>query len=311
MSGYALEPVGLYGLAELGKEERIGATATAKKRIDPSFVKGVIVRVPKAVYPSLVQHIEPILGQLGHAGHWTSGSAGSWHPSHPYAAQGSVKLDAGDIDVHIPSQEIRQALGVHKGGGDPEIRVALRKYLEDKFEFVYATGEQVHVGYPSGQTMMIPALGQEVPTYYQIDFPTTEHASTTVRHHEHEYAQDYQWDGQDQQFAMASLVNSIPGHAERTHLYHGMGGALKHRATGEVQERDIDAVAKKVFGDPQATQDWLATVDRILDHLPHGIKNPRLAQWRGDMLKKYPNRAELLKEGTADWFAAIRQKLAL
>jgi hypothetical protein len=311
MSGYALEPVGLYGLGELGKKERMSPEASAKKRIDPSFVKGVIVRVPKAVYPTIVQHIEPLLQKLGHTGHWTSGSAGSWHPTHPYASQGSIKMDAGDIDVHIPSQEIRQALNVPKGAKDPEIRVALKNYLEQHFEHVYATGEQVHIGYPSGQTMMIPALGQEVPTFYQIDFPTTEHASTTVRHHEHEYAQEYQWDGQDQQMALSSLVNTIPGHPDKAHLYYGMGGAMKHRNSGEVIERDVDSVAKRIFGDPQANQDWLATVDRILDHLPHGIKNPRLAQFRGDMLKKYPDRAELLSEGSADWFKAIRQKLAL
>jgi hypothetical protein len=142
-----------------------------------------------------------------------------------------------------------------------------------------------------------------------VDFPTTEHAATTVKHHEHDYEKDYDWDGQDQQFALASLANSIPQHLERTFLYYGMGGSLKNRADGEVVERDIHKIAQKLFANPQANQDWLATVDRILQHIPQGIDNPRLAQFKGDMMKKYPER--FLKEGSADWFRLISQKIAL
>ena len=86
-----------------------------------------------------------------------------------------------------------------------------------------------------------------------------------------------------------------------------MGGALKNRVSGEVIERNVDKLAQFIFQDPKADQDWLATVDRILQHLPQGIKNPRLAQWRGDMAKKYPH----MKEGSTDWFKAIKQKLAV
>ena len=109
--------------------------------------------------------------------------------------------------------------------------------------------------------------------------------------------------------AMSSLINSLPGHPEKAHLYHGMGGALKNRGTGEVQDRDVNSIAKKVFNDPNATQDWTATVDRILNHLPGGINSPRLAQFRGDMQKKYPDL--VLTEGTADWFRSIQRKLGV
>ena len=130
-----------------------------------------------------------------------------------------------------------------------------------------------------------------------------------MQHHEHDYAKDYEYDGQDQQFALASLANSIPNHLEKTFLYYGMGGSLKNRANGEVVERDINKVAQQLFASPQANQDWLATVERILQHIPQGIDNPRLAQFKGDMQKKYPER--FLKEGSADWFRLISQKIAL
>jgi hypothetical protein len=38
-----------------------------------------------------------------------------------------------------------------------------------------------------------------------------------------------------------------------------------------------------------------------------GIDSPRLAQFRDDMAKKYPQ----LKEGSVDWFKAIKAKLAI
>lgn len=308
MSGYALEPAGLYGIEEIN-DTRLGATAKPKKKIDPQNIKGIIVRIPRESYDGIVQQVQPVLDALGTKGHWTSGSAGSWHQSHPYYKMGSVKKTAGDIDIHISSKEIAPKLGLEADADDSQIRVALAQYLKQSFDSVTQTGEQVHLGIPAGYNVDVPALGTQLPAYFQVDFPTTEHAATTVKHHEHDYAKDYEWDGQDQQFALASLANSIPDHLEKSFLYYGMGGSLKSRANGEVIERDINKIAQRLFKDPQANQDWLATVDRILQHIPQGIDNPRLAQFKGDMMKKYPDR--FLKEGSVDWFKNIRQKIAL
>lgn len=308
MSGFALETAGLYSINELNAE-RLSADAKPKKRINPQQVAGVIVRIPRDAYTGIVSQVQPVLDQLGTKGHWTSGSAGSWHPTHPYYKLGSLKKNAGDIDIHISSKEIAPMLGLQVDADDSQIRAALAVYLKKNFESVTQTGEQVHLGIPAGHNVDIPALGTSLPAYYQVDFPTTEHAATTVRHHEHDYSQEFQWDGQDQQFALASLANTIPDNLEKAFLYYGMGGSLKTRANGEVLERDINKIAQRLFKDPQANQDWLATVDRILQHLPQGIDNPRLAQFKGDMQKKYPDR--FLKEGTVDWFKSIKQKLAI
>jgi hypothetical protein len=308
MSGFALEPAGLYGVEEINAA-RLGPTAKPKKKIDPQNIKGVIVRIPRKAYDAIVQQVQPVLDALGTKGHWTSGSAGSWHPEHPYYKMGSVKTTAGDIDIHISSKEIAPKLGLEADADDGAIRSALAQYLSQSFDSVTQTGEQVHLGIPAGYTVNVPALGTEVAAYYQVDFPTTEHAATTVKHHEHEYSQDYQWDGQDQQMALSSLANSIPNNLEKAFLYYGMGGALKSRANGEVLERDVHKIAQRLFNDPAANQDWLATVDRILQHIPQGIDNPRLAQFKGDMQKKYPDR--FLKEGSVDWFKAIRQIVSI
>jgi hypothetical protein len=308
MSGFALEPAGLYGIEELN-DTRLGDTAKPKKKINPDAVKGIIVRIPREAYNNIVKQVQPMLDELGTKGHWTSGSAGSWHPSHPYYKMGSVKTTAGDIDIHISSKEIAPKLGLDAGSDDGQVRAAFAQYLKQSFDAVTQTGEQVHLGIPTGQEVDVPALGTSIPSYYQVDFPTTEHASSTVKHHEHDYAKDYKWDGQDQQFALSSLANSVPNNLEKTFLYYGMGGSLKNRADGEVLERDIHKIAQRLFNDPGANQDWLATVDRILAHIPQGIDNPRLAQFKGDMQKKYPDR--FIKEGSADWFRLISQKITL
>jgi hypothetical protein len=308
MSGFALEPAGLYGIEELN-DTRLGDSAKPKKKIDPTNVRGIIVRIPREAYNNIVKQVQPMLDELGTKGHWTSGSAGSWHPSHPYYKMGSVKTTAGDIDIHISSKEIAPKLGLDAGSDDGQVRAAFAQYLKQSFDAVTQTGEQVHLGIPTGQEVDVPALGTSIPSYYQVDFPTTEHASSTVKHHEHDYAKDYKWDGQDQQFALSSLANSVPNNLEKTFLYYGMGGSLKNRADGEVLERDIHKIAQRLFNDPGANQDWLATVDRILAHIPQGIDNPRLAQFKGDMQKKYPDR--FIKEGSADWFRLISQKITL
>ena len=308
MSGHALESAGIYELGEIN-QKRMDLPEKNRKKIYPANVKGVIIRVTRKAYPYIAAEIQPILAALGHEGHWTTGSAGSWNPKHPWFKLGSVKETAGDIDVHVNAEAIRQKLELPKGADESAIRAGLASHLQQHFQAVTQTGEQVHIAYPAKTTVSVPVLGVEVPAYYQVDFPTTFNADTTYKHHEHDYSQDFKWDGQDQQMAMSSLINSLPGHPEKTHLYYGMGGALKSRANGEVLERDIHKLAQRLFNDTNANQDWLATADRILQHIPQGIDNPRLAQFKGDMQKKYPDR--FLKEGSVDWFKAIRQIVSI
>jgi hypothetical protein len=135
MSGFALEPAGLYGIDQL-TTERLGSSAKPKKQIKPENVRGVIVRIPRGHYEAIVKQVQPVLDALGTKGHWTSGSAGSWHKSHPYYKMGSVKTTAGDIDIHISSKEIAPKLGLNASADDGEIRMALAQYLK-KFGNAY------------------------------------------------------------------------------------------------------------------------------------------------------------------------------
>ena len=280
MSGNALKKLGIDAFAN-----------------NPS--NGVLVRLTKEQFLQIKQQLQPILSSLGDPGFWRSGGAGSFDPEHRFAKKGTTKLDSGDVDVFIDTNLIKGKLGLPKESDDKAVRVALAKFMSDKFPTTQI-GKNVHIGLPTGQKV------EGLPAYFQVDLMTMQDAHEIGQHHEHDYSvKDTPYKGVDQQLAVSSLVNTIPGHPPRTFQYDGFGGALKNRATGEVVTKNVDKVAELILG-KGATADDLGNAESIIAAVG-GIDSPRLAQFRDDMAKKYPE----LKEGSADWFKSIRQKLAI
>ena len=266
---------------------------------DSPPTKGVLVRLSPKQFLEVKNGLQPILDALGDAGFWRSGGAGSFDPEHRFAHKGTSKIDSGDVDVFIDTDAIKHKLGLMQGADDKAVRAALAKHMSQHFPTLQI-GKNVHIGYPMGAEI------QGLPAYFQVDLMTMQHAHEIGRHHEHDYSvKDSPYGGQDQQFALASLVNTIPGHPPRTFQYNGFGGALQNRATGEVITRDIDKIAEIVLG-KGATADDLGNVESMIAKVG-GINSPRLQQFRDDMAKKYPH----LKEGSVDWFKSIRTKLAI
>lgn len=266
---------------------------------DSPPTKGVLVRLSPKQFLEVKNGLQPILDALGDAGFWRSGGAGSFDPEHRFAHKGTSKIDSGDVDVFIDTDAIKHKLGLMQGADDKAVRAALAKHMSQHFPTLQI-GKNVHIGYPMGAEI------QGLPAYFQVDLMTMQHAHEIGRHHEHDYSvKDSPYGGQDQQFALASLVNTIPGQPPRTFQYNGFGGALQNRATGEVITRDIDKVAEIVLG-KGATADDLGNVESMIAKVG-GINSPRLQQFRDDMAKKYPH----LKEGSVDWFKSIRTKLAI
>jgi hypothetical protein len=280
MSGNALKKLGIDAFAN-----------------NPS--NGVLVRLTKEQFLQIKKQLQPILSSLGDPGFWRSGGAGSFDPEHRFAKKGTTKLDSGDVDVFIDTNLIKGKLGLPKEADDKAVRVALAKFMSDKFPTTQI-GKNVHIGLPTGQEV------EGLPAYFQVDLMTMQDAHEIGQHHEHDYSvKDTPYKGVDQQLAVSSLVNTIPGHPPRTFQYDGFGGALKNRATGEVVTKNVDKIAEIILG-KGATADDLGNAESIIAKVG-GIDSPRLAQFRDDMAKKYPE----LKEGTADWFKSIRQKLTV
>lgn len=260
---------------------------------------GVLARLSKPQYMQVKQQLQPILSALGDPGFWRSGGAGSFDPEHRFAKKGTTKVDSGDVDVFIDTNLIKGKLGLPEEADDKLVRAALAKYMSSKFPTVQI-GKNVHIGLPTGQQV------EGKPAYFQIDLMTMQDAHEIGQHHEHDYSvKDTPYKGVDQQLAVSSLVNTIPGHPPRTFQYDGFGGSLKNRATGEVVTRNVDKVAEIILG-KGATADDLGNAESIIAKVG-GIDSPRLAQFRDDMAKKYPE----LKEGSADWFKSIRQKITI
>jgi hypothetical protein len=264
---------------------------------------GVLVRLTPKQFLEVKQGLQPVLAALGDPGFWRAGGAGSFDPEHRYASKGTTKIDSGDVDVFLDTANIKQKLKLDPDMDDGAVRKVVAKQMSEHYPTLQI-GKNVHIGFPMGQD--VDTANGPLPAYFQVDLMTMEHAHEIGQHHEHDYSvKDSPYGGQDQQFALSSLVNTIPGAPPKTYQYNGFGGALQNRATGEVITRNIDKVAEIVLG-KGATADMLGNVEAMIDAVG-GIDSPRLAQFRDDMAKKYPQ----LKEGSVDWFKAIKQKLAI
>lgn len=263
--------------------------------------KGVLVRLSPAQFLQVKQQLQPVLRSLGDSGFWRAGGAGSFDPEHRFAKKGTTKLDSGDVDVFVDTELLKKKLGLDPQMDDGAVRKVLASHMAKHYPTLQI-GKNVHIGFPMGQDI------EGLPAYFQIDLMTMSNAHEIGGHHEHDYSiKDSPYGGQDQQFALSSLVNTIPGHPPKTFQYNGFGGALQDRATGKVITHNIDKVAEIVLG-KGATGDDLGNVEAMIAKVG-GINSPRLEQFRADMAKKYPERN--LKEGTVDWFKAIKQKLAI
>lgn len=267
--------------------------------IENTPTKGVLVRLTPAQFLQIKKQLQPLLNALGDPGFWRAGGAGSFDPEHRYAGKGTTKLDSGDVDVFIDTDKIKTKLKLEPDADDKLVRTALANFMAKRFPALQI-GKNVHIGLPTGTEV------QGLPAYFQVDLMTMKNAHEIGQHHEHDYSiKDSPYKGVDQQLALSSLVNSIPGHPPKTFQYDGFGGALKNRATGEVVTHNLDKIAKIVLGD-QATANDLGSAESIISAVG-GIDSPRLAQFRDDMARKYPQ----LKEGSADWFKILRQKLSV
>jgi len=267
--------------------------------LDNNPTAGVLVRLTPDQFLQVKRQLRPVLDAVGDAGFWRAGGAGSFDPEHRYASRGTTKIDSGDVDVFMDTAKIKTKLGLDANMDDGAVRKVLAQHMSKQYPTLQI-GKNVHIGFPVGKEI------EGLPAYFQIDLMTMQHAHEVGQHHEHDYSvKDSPYSGQDQQFALSSLVNTIPGAPPKTYQYNGFGGALQNRATGEVITRDIDRVAEIVLG-KGATADMLGNVESMITAVG-GINSPRLEQFRTDMAKKYPERN--IQEGTVDWFKSIRIRL--
>lgn len=291
---------------------------------DPKFVptKGAIIDIPKDRYTSLKHEVQAYLQTLGDQGFWLTGGGGSFDPEHPSNVEinpatkkpyGTTKTVSGDIDVFMDSELIKKKLGLDPQMSDVDVKEHVLQHARHHYGAVKG-GNGIHIAWPAeGKT-------KGLPNFYQIDLMIMKNAHGIAWHHVHDYSvENSPYKGVDQQLAMASLVNSAPGHEPRELQYHGFGGAVKNRATGEVHSEkglpftEIEHAAKMALG-PNATWRDIANVENIIKYFEQegGMDSPRLAQFKADIEKKRADMAKKkLKEGSADWFRAISQNLSI
>lgn len=251
---------------------------------DQNPIVGVLVTLTPATFLQVKKQLLPILAAAGDSGVWTTGGAGSWDPDHPYFDKGTYKIESGDVDVWLDARHLCEPLGLPVASTEKNVRATLAARMSNHFPTTQI-GINVHLAVPGGYDVLVSPTGNKLPAYYQVDLMTADYAHEIAQHHEHDYSiKNTPYKGKDQQLAMASLVNSIPGHADKTFMYHGMGGSLKNRATGELVTRNIDEIAKLLLGSNALASD-LANVESIISAVQGGLSSYRLAQFVSDMKK--------------------------
>jgi hypothetical protein len=276
--------------------------------------KGVIVDLPKDQYARVKAEIVPYITSLGDAGFWLAGGGGSFDPEHPDAKEGhtTTKIVSGDLDVFMDADLIRKKLGLDPKITEKDVKLAVGDRVQKQHPMTIGA-DAVHLAWPA------PGETKGMPNYYQIDLMIKDHAHRVGMHHTHSYRhKNSPYKGVDQQLAMASLVNSIPSHPEKTFQYHGLGGKIQDRASKEVQSNDkipitdIEHAAQLALG-PGATWRNISSVEDIIDWFgKEGLNHPRLSQLKADLERKKEEMAKKkLKEGTADWFRHISQNLGV
>lgn len=246
---------------------------------DPSA--GVLVKINPSNFQVIKEKLQPFLKSLGDEGIWSTGGAGSWDPSYPYQ---TTKSESGDVDVWLDAYLIRQHLNLGDVS-ESEVRKVIAKILSNHYP-VTQSGITVHIGFPVGTDVEIPTSKEILPGYFQVDLMIADSGHKIATHHIHDYSiRNSIYKGVDQQLALASLANTIPGHPEKTFQYSGMTGSLKKRETGEIVAVDVNEIAKILLHE-HATSKNISSVENIIDSLPDGLKNPRLTQFVNDMIRK-------------------------
>lgn len=146
-------------------------------------------RIQQQEFLEIKRRLDPVLTKAGlnvkFKNGWTMGSAGSWDPKHPYYDPGSVKTDAGDIDVMIDADELMTAFPpdpkTYRQEPKPEKKFA--DELKNSKEKLAAWLEKQ--GFPNtGAALNVNVDG------VQVDLIVKKDAASTIHGHQLDYSKD-------------------------------------------------------------------------------------------------------------------------
>lgn len=146
-------------------------------------------RINQQEFYDLKKKLDPILTKAGINAKfkmgWTMGSAGSWDPKHPYYDPGTVKKDAGDVDVMIDASDLMDAFppAFKRYKQEPKPEKKFADDLKSSKEQLSAWLEQN--GIPNtGASLNLNVDG------VQVDLIVKKDAASTIHGHQLDYSKD-------------------------------------------------------------------------------------------------------------------------
>lgn len=170
-----------------------------------------VSRINKQEFLEIEKNLQKVLNDAGiKIQKWQMGSAGSWSASHPYSTEESKKQDAGDVDVMLDLDDVRQAF--------PAIpqtyarKVGAKRIEEDAIESSKLQLSQylIKKGFPNNGVSLnlnYPLKGKNV----QVDLIVTPNAEEAIHAHTLDYTKDVGMRGSDLWNELYhSLVRFVP-----------------------------------------------------------------------------------------------------
>lgn len=199
------------------------------------------------------------------------------------------KASSGDMDLMVDSDQV---LGAFSVKDEKSARAALKQSMLDRGVAAAQTGINVHLKIPNNDK------------FAQVDIMLVKNAGKVSKFHQHDYSvEKTPFKGVHKHILLSSMAKETKSSQFPYGLmwsgFQGLFARTPDGKKGDLISQDIDEVAVILLGPGASGQD-LGSVERILERLPMGIKDPRVQHALSD--ENWPKQNEAMAEGTGTWF---------
>lgn len=199
------------------------------------------------------------------------------------------KASSGDMDIMVDADQVLKSFGVKD---EKSARAALKTAMIDRGVESVQTGINVHIKVPNGDK------------FAQVDIMLVKNAGSVSKFHQHDYSvEKTPFKGVHKHILLSSIAKETKtSNFPNGMMWSGFQGLFARSPDGKKADlitQDIDEVAAILLG-PGANGADLGSVERILNRLPMGSKDPRAQHALAD--PNWPKQDEPVAEGSGTWF---------
>lgn len=209
------------------------------------------------------------------------------------------KASSGDMDIMVDADQVLRAFGVKD---EKTARAALKNSMLDRGVDAAQTGINVHLKIPNGDK------------FAQVDIMLVKNAGQVSKFHQHDYSvEKTPFKGVHKHILLSSMAKETRSADYPYGLmwsgFQGLFARTPDGKKGELITQDIDEVATILLG-PGASGADLGSVEKVLNRLPLGVKDPRVQHALAD--ENWPKQEETpVREGSGTWFRQMMNILSV